>query len=276
MLLSRDDIHLSFDEAAGRRAPIVLVHGWCCDHEFFTPQVAYFANLGHHVVAVDLRGHGRSDKPVQAYTMPGFADDIAWLCGELKLPGAIVVGHSMGGIVAFDLAVRYPQLVAAVAMIDAAIVVPETARPGIAGMIESLRGPSYRTALTDYVSKALILPTDDQSRSHWILDRMSGTPQYVMVSAFEGLRDYDPDIGGRRLGVPALYIAADEAVARTDMSRMQELVPNLAHGRTVGSGHFCQLEVPDQVNAMLSRFIDMARPDGRGPGNEHRNAHRSA
>lgn len=264
MILARDGIQLAFDSAPGRKTPIIFVHGWCCDHEFFAPQFAQFAELGHHVVAVDLRGHGGSDKPVQAYRMPGFADDLAWLCGELKLPPAILVGHSMGGIVAFDFAVRYPQLATAVAMLDAAIVVPDTARPGIAGMIESLRGPYYRTALTDYVSRALILPTDEKSRSQWILDRMSRAPQHVMVSAFEGLRDYDPDIGGRRLAVPGLYIAADEAIARTDMARLRELAPDLTYGRTVGSGHFCQLEVPDQINAMLNRFIDLMRPDGLG------------
>ncbi|OEO31058.1 hypothetical protein VW23_018395 [Devosia insulae DS-56] len=261
-LLSRDGVRLAFERVDGQKAPVIFVHGWCCDHEFFAPQLAYFADRGHQVLALDLRGHGRSDKPVQPYTMPSFADDIAWLCGELKLPPAILVGHSMGGIVAFDLAVRYPELVAAVAMLDAAIVVPDAAWPGIAGMIASLRAPTYRAALIDYVARALILPSDDKTRAHWILERMSSAPQHVMVSAFEGLRDYDPDIGGRRLDVPALYISADEAVARTDMARLQQLVPTLAHGRTVGSGHFCQLEVPDQVNAMLNRFIDLTRPDG--------------
>ena len=53
-------------------------------------------------------------------------------------------------------------------------------------------------------------------------------------------------------------IVADEPSARTDMARLQKLIPDLHIGRTVGSGHFCQLEVPDQVNAMLSRFIATA------------------
>lgn len=258
MLLSNDGVPLAFDDVPGARMPLLLVHGWCCDREFFAPQLAYFRALGHRVIAVDLRGHGRSGKPEQAYSMPGFADDLAWLLGELDLVEAIVIGHSMGGIVAYDLAVRFPRLVRAVAMIDAAIVVPEAARPGIAGMIAALRGPDYRSALTDYVSKALLLPTDDISRARWILQRMAGAPQHVMVSAFEGLRDYDPEIGGRRLGVPGLYISADQAVARTDMARLGALAPQLAYGRTVGSGHFCQLEVPDQVNAMLHRFIDLS------------------
>ena len=57
--------------------------------------------------------------------MRGFADDVAWLCGELSFSKCAVIGHSMGGIIAFDLAVRHPELVAAVVMIDAAVVAKE-------------------------------------------------------------------------------------------------------------------------------------------------------
>jgi len=253
--LSNDGVALAFDRLAGDKTTIVMIHGWCCDHEYLAPQSCYFVQRNHPIVAVDLRGHGQSDKPVQAYTISGFADDIAWLCGELQLSKAIIIGHSMGGIVAFDFAVRYPALAAAIVMIDSAVIVPQGARLRLPGLIESLQRSDYRTALSDYISSALLLPTDDKARSQWILDRMTSAPQHVMV---EGLRDYDPDELGLRLAVPSLYIAADEPVARCDMSRLQELAPHLMHGRTVGSGHFCQLEVADQVNAMIERFMALS------------------
>lgn len=62
------------------------------------------------------------------------------------------------------------------------------------------------------------------------------------------------------LVAPALYIAADELQPRADMARVHELCPQLLDGKTVGSGHFCQLEVPEQVNAMISRFLAVALP----------------
>ena len=66
------------------------------------PQFDYFGRT-HRVVAVDLRGHGASDKPMQEYTVAGFADDLAWLCDQLGVVKPVVVGHSMGGNVAFEL-----------------------------------------------------------------------------------------------------------------------------------------------------------------------------
>jgi pimeloyl-ACP methyl ester carboxylesterase len=58
-------------------------------------QFDYFGRT-HRVVAVDLRGHGASDKPMREYTVAGFADDLAWLCDQLGVVKPVVVGHSMG------------------------------------------------------------------------------------------------------------------------------------------------------------------------------------
>ena len=256
--LRRDGVDLFYEEAGGDGAPVLLVHGWCCDHAYFAPQFEHFANRGHRVVSVDLRGHGRSDKPRQSYTMQVFADDLAWVCGRLELAKPVVVGHSMGGIVAFDLAARYPDLPSGVVMLDAAVVLPSAARAAIPTLLEQLRGPGYREALRDYAANSLFIPTDDRERMERILEGMSSAPQHVVVSAFEGLRDYDPTEASGGLAVPAVYIAADEARPRSDMARFHELAPRILYGKTVGSGHFCQLEVPEQVNAMIERFVFVA------------------
>jgi pimeloyl-ACP methyl ester carboxylesterase len=255
--LERDGVALSYEEVGEGSPPVLLVHGWCCDHSYFAPQVAHFAERGHRVVAVDLRGHGQSDKPHQRYTMQVFADDLAWTCERLGLAKSVVVGHSMGGIVAFDLAARYPDLLSTVVMLDAAVVLPSGTRSVISRFLEELRGPEYREALRRYVADSLFIPTDDQQRKERILESMAAAPQHVMVSAFEGLRDYDPTEAGGGPAVPGLYIAADELQPRSDMTRFHEMFPEVLYGKTVGSGHFCQLEVPAQINAMIERFLEI-------------------
>jgi pimeloyl-ACP methyl ester carboxylesterase len=159
-----DGVPLSYEEAG--EPPVLLVHGWCCDHTYFAPQFEHFVKKGRRVVAVDLRGHGRIDKPHQPYTMQVFADDIARMCERLGLEKPVVVGHSMGGIVAFDLAARYPNLTSAVVMLDAAVVLPSGVRAAIPSFLEELRGPGYRDLLAGtWLIPSSSPPTIDSARS---------------------------------------------------------------------------------------------------------------
>ena len=255
----RDGVALHYQEAGTGDPPLVLLHGWCCDHTYLAPQIEHLQR-GHRVVALDLRGHGQSDKPQQLYTIEGFADDVAWLCSQLALAKPVVVGHSMGGIVALDLAARYPDLPAAIAMLDAATVPPPTTGDAIQRLLAALRGPAYREAQRQYVARVLFIPTDDAVRRERILDAMSAAPQQVMASAMESVLHYDSVSAARACRVPALYICANDTRPRSDLARFRELCPQLMVGQTVGSGHFCQLEVPEQVNAMLDRFLAISLP----------------
>ena len=255
--LHRDAIALYVERRAGRAPPVVLIHGWCCDHRHLAPLAEHFSSQGHAVVSLDLRGHGRSDKPRQAYPIGIFADDVAWCCRELQLHRPVLIGHSMGGIVAYEVAARAPQLPGAIVMLDAAVVMPAAVHEAVPHVLGLLSGPDYAAHLRDFVAKALFLPSDDVARKANILDAMAAAPQHVMVAAYAGLGEYDAQAAGR-VGVPALYIAADEPSPRCDMVRLRELLPQLQLGQTVGSGHFCQLEVPEQVQPMIDRFLAIA------------------
>jgi pimeloyl-ACP methyl ester carboxylesterase len=124
---------------------VVLLHAWSCDRSFLAPQTEHFRRA-HRVVAVDLRGHGQSDKPEQAYTMAALADDVAWLCRQLGVERPIVVGHSMGGNVAFELAARHPALPAAVVAVDSPIVPPAGVCAALSGLVGGLRSDGFRDA----------------------------------------------------------------------------------------------------------------------------------
>ena len=137
----------------------------------------------------------RATRPDGAYSMQVLADDVAWLCGELGVKRPVVIGHSMGGIVAFDLAVRYPELVAGVAMIDLAVFRPEASRAALPAFLERLKGPDSVAALQDYVGRFLILPTDDAERRARILAAMPLTPRHAMVGRAAGHVRLGPDRG---------------------------------------------------------------------------------
>ena len=255
--VTRDGVKLFYEEAGVGEPPILLVHGWTCDHTFFEPQFGHFST-DHRVVAVDLRGHGQSDKPEQDYTPGAFADDLAWLCGELGLRKPVVIGHSMGGVIALELAARHPELPAAVVLLEAPIVVPPDRRALAEQLTPALRSPGYREVQRGFVEGALFAPTDNPLRKARIVEAMCTAPQHVLASAYEQMFTWDGAAAAQACRVPVLNLST----ARTpnDNARLTELCPQVVHGQTVGTGHFHQLEAPDQVNAMIDRFLTVGVP----------------
>lgn len=252
--LVRDGVRLWYSEAGTGEPPLVFAHGWCCDHTYFEPQFEHF-KAGHRVVAVDLRGHGQSDKPQQDYTISGFADDLVWIARQLDLREVVLVGHSLGGIVALQAAADHPELVAAVVLLDPSPVVrppglDELARP----FIEALHGPYYADAARQHVEEVLFAATDDPQVRARVVAEMCATPQHVMASVMEQIFAWGGEAVAAACQVPVLNISAASPI--NDVARFKELCPQLVTGQTVGAGHFVQLLVPEQVNSMIERFLE--------------------
>jgi pimeloyl-ACP methyl ester carboxylesterase len=252
--LERDGAKLFYEDAGrdGDLAPLLLVHGWSCYHGHFTPQVSHFADQ-RRVVSVDLRGHGQSDR-VGPFTIEGFAEDLAWMSEALELRRPVVVGHSMGGAIAVQLAASRPDLVRAAVALDSPFVEGGSMRPMLEDFIAMLRGPDFHTALKGMIDTSMFGPHDDPALAAEIAAVMSGASQDVAAGAFESLASWDGEGALRSCTVPVLTVAASPG-GWTDSSRLIGDCPHLTTGVTVGAGHFIQLFAPSQVNGMLDRFL---------------------
>jgi pimeloyl-ACP methyl ester carboxylesterase len=258
--LERDGVGLWYEQAGAGDRALVFVHGWMCDSTHFAPQMAHFAGLGRSI-AVDLRGHGRSDKPHQDYTPEAFADDLAWLCQQLNLHRPVFVGHSMGGVVAYALAARNPELCRAVVAFDAPLCLTAGHHAALSRAVERFHGPDYHERVRRFLDN-MFLADADHLRKERIIEGILAGPEHVGLSAFDcmlaspfALADSAPHIG-----VPMLAIASSGGHMAT-LERLKELSPQLATGQVVGAGHFLQLEVPEQVNPMLERFLTLTDAD---------------
>jgi pimeloyl-ACP methyl ester carboxylesterase len=256
--LTHDDGTVLWHDDQGSGDPaLVFVHGFGCDHTNFEFQVRHFSPT-RRVVSVDLRGHGRSEGPVQEYTIDGFADDVAWLCDALGLVKPIVAGHSMGGMVAATVAERHPHLLSGVVILDAAVVPRPELIPPLVGWADSLRSPTtFRTDLRS-ASDGFFSPFDDPDMKRRIQDGVYA-PHHVMLSSAEAMtaflqRALSTDVPAGWT-MPAANIAGP--LQMNDMDRFTKLCPQLISAQVLGAGHWYMLEVPDQLNAMLERFISI-------------------
>ena len=250
-----DGVRLAYHQMGEGDPPIVFIHGGFGNRTGFTLQEEYFSP-NHRCLAIDLRGHGDSDKPDEQYTMDKYADEVAEWLRHLGIRRPILVGHSMGGQVVISVAARHPELVSAIASLDSPSNIPGWHRRyhGPFDHLMTRDGP-FREALLTFLGTAY-LPTDDPSRLREMPEWLAEVPGHVIVNGWQGMSAFDPTPVLRQVKCPYLYI--DCGQPGLDFDRLRELCPQVVIGKTVGAGHQATKDVPDQINAMLRRFIEHA------------------
>ena len=250
------DLRLHYEREGEGSPPLVFVHGWCCDHTFFAPQLAHF-RATHDVVTLDLRGCGASGVPDSGYDIPALAEDVAALCAALELERPVIVGHSLGGMIGLELAARHPSLPAAVVAVDPGPIDPlPEALQRFETLLAELEGPSSDAARRAYV-EGLFLPSDDGERQRRIVETMCAGPAAVATAVLRGVIEWD-GVEALQLCTSPLLVLRSQTGGSNDPARLLALKPDVQIGVTVGAGHFHQLEVPEQVTAMIERFLRVA------------------
>jgi pimeloyl-ACP methyl ester carboxylesterase len=245
------ELRLYYERAGSGDPEFLFVPGWCCDNTAFRPQFEHFVRE-HAVTALDLRGVGRSDRPSDGYSISGLADDVAAFCGAVGIGKPIIVGHSLGGMIAVELGARYPALPSALVLVDPGPIDPEPETVEFfSGFAKQLEGPDGEETRRAYVGD---MGARDEELARWIVEHMCAVEQPIAAAVIRGVSEWNGRDPLSRCKLPVLLLRT-EIGADSDVLRLLEIKPDLEVGITVGAGHFHQLEVPEQVNAMIERFL---------------------
>lgn len=255
-IVNRRGAAMFYEDAGSGYPPLVLVHGVGI-HEHFTPQLKHFS-ARHRVIAPDLPGYGNSAAPDRDYTITAFADDIAWLCGELQLKHPVIAGHSMAGAIAVEVAATHPELPSAIVLLDPIPIAPVPEfRERMSPFVQALHGPGFREAIRSFAESRMFRPTDDPDLRAKIIDEMCAAPQQVLAATLTSALTWNGEQAASQVQVPVLLIQAGDGMP-ADMARTRKIIPQLELGRTVGTGHFAHLMAPGQINTMIERFLTVS------------------
>lgn len=244
-------------EIYGAGEPVLFLHGLGSSTEDWEFQRDVFA-ANYQVVLVDVRGHGRSQKPPGPYNVPLMMQDIIALIKALDLGVVNVVGLSMGGMIGLQLALDAPYLVKRLVVINAvADLVPKSLREHfmVWQRLTIVRLFNMR-GMGKFLAKKLF-PLASQARARPIfVERWAKNDKAAYIAAFKGLVGWSVLDRLANIKCPVLFLAAEfdysdvvgkeTAVSRIPNATLQ-IIPNSRHASTV--------DAPDVVNEAMLTFL---------------------
>jgi pimeloyl-ACP methyl ester carboxylesterase len=247
-----DDARIHYKSYGKGSDALVLVHGWTCNMSHWRDQIPDLSKR-NRVIALDLPGHGESDKPQIAYTMDLFANAIDAVMRDAKAERAVIVGHSMGTPVARQFYRKYPQKTLAIVIVDGGLR-PFGTKEMREGFVSMFRSPNYKQAGEQMFAQMMgKLPAAEQER---VKTSFANTPQYVLVSAMEDMNKetlYGPD----KINVPVFAVMAKAPFWPADTEQfLRGLAPDLEVQWWEGVGHFLMMEKPKQFNDAVIAFLN--------------------
>lgn len=249
---SADGVPIRY-EVAGQGSPaVVFVHCWTCDRHFWDHAASRLAR-DHRVVTLDLAGHGDSGRDRKAWTMEAFGEDVKAVVESLGLERVILVGHSMGGPVILEAALRLPGKVVGLVPVDTLQNVEDKATPdGIAGFLAPWRA-DYKTSAETFIRKVMFVPGTDPALIERIVRQAASASPEAAVAWLEATWRHDGASAFEKISVPIRAINADKFP--TDREANRRHAPQFDALILRGLGHYLMLEDPARFDALLVRVV---------------------
>jgi pimeloyl-ACP methyl ester carboxylesterase len=247
--------------------PLVLIHGWGCSVYVFRRNMPALADGGFRVIAVDLKGHGLSDKPVASdeYTIDSLVEHLLDILDALRLERPALAGHSLGGSLIYHFASRYPERARCLGLLSPVGLNGVPLMWLYRGLTPKLLTPILRQ-IRPRVIVRLALRRVYGRRTHFTPRDVeeflapSQFPEYALAMR-ELLHSYDWTAAKHRrltpVDVPAigLWGALDHMMPDDGMGIYAPLLPQIVLRVIPGAGHIIAEETPEEVNAALLALV---------------------
>ncbi|PYP17665.1 MAG: hypothetical protein DMD52_04680 [Gemmatimonadetes bacterium] len=258
---------------AGTGTPVIFIHGLGASMYAWRKTLAPVMAAGFRVVALDLLGFGSSDKPAHGYTNAAYAHLVVALMDSLDLPDAVLVGHSMGGEIAAEVAIAFPARVRGLVLIGAAglgtrePVLFRVARwRGVGPLMLAFRGRGLvaRLLRSTYADPGKVTESD-------VDQYYAPAAEAEYGRALRGvLREFNfGGLEGRLEAIRAptlvLWGEADRWIPIALGRALAAQLNRSAFLSVPHAGHSVQEEAPDEVNRLLIKFLKEGLP--RVPAN---------
>jgi pimeloyl-ACP methyl ester carboxylesterase len=253
-----DGVGIAYADSGDEGPAVACIHGLGGSMRAWEPQIDAVAAAGYRAIAHDARGAGRSDVPDGPYSVEGWAADAVALVDALNVERAVLVGHSVGTMVAEHAALALGDRCLGLVLIGGALAWPEESRPVFeqraelarAGRLDEVAAAVAQTGLSERC-RASRPDLEDAFRAMIEANDPDGYAESALATS-RG-RMIDPG----RLECPALAVAGglDQVTPPAAAEAIAAAIPNGRSETIPGAAHWCQVEDPEAVSAALLAFL---------------------
>ena len=253
-----NDINMYY-EITGEGYPIVLIHGLSASHDIWLSQQTVFSRQ-YKVITMDLRGHGQSDKPEMDYSIELFSNDVIALMNYLGIKQAIIIGVSMGGMVAQRIAIDHSNYIKKLILVDTMSHMDNCLRMKLEnGAILADRfgmEVQARNGLPWAFSTSFINEHFDEIVN--IINDVSGLPPGPYVQSVKACIGHDVRDQLGKIHAQTLVIVGEEDILtpRYFSEVLYENIPDCRMSVIKGSGHVTPMEQADGFDELVMDFLD--------------------
>jgi pimeloyl-ACP methyl ester carboxylesterase len=258
--------------AAGTRGagnPVVLIHGFPTSSHLWNDVVPLMP-AGHRIVVLDLLGYGRSDRPLgRPVDIPAHAARTIALMDELRIDRACVVGHGMGGGIAQWIALKNPERISHLALIDSvSLAQGNSVHEGVTRAAMPLMRPLPHSTLLSLVKRDLLHGYQDPIRALrsielYLRPFIGGEGRDALLAHFRGGRTPSGEVQLRDIRAPTAIVWGenDRAVSLAVGSRLRDTIPGSQLDVLGSARHFTPEESPRDIADAIQRLLACATPD---------------
>jgi len=245
---------------SGRGDPVVLIHGMGSDHTVWEGLVPLLRK-DYKTIAVDLRGHGHSSKTPGPYTIELFAEDISLFLKSLNIEQAHFMGHSMGGLVLQELAVKNPERFKSLTLISSFTYIDPPLKDVLINLKNIITEEGYKSFFDACLNLANTPEFIKENRELFSKIRDENTIICSISSIIDTINaclDVNLADSIKNIRTPTLVIAGDEDVFTPIYHGMKirESIPNSKMEIIEGGGHNLLVEKPVETYSVIKRFLD--------------------
>ena len=239
----------------GSQPPVILLHGLTANGACWTA-LAHAIEADYDVIMPDARGHGESSVPDYGYRYDDHAKDVVGLIEALRLAPAVLIGHSMGGMVAAVVASRNPQLLRGLILADPTFLSPKVQREVRDSDVADQHRRYLKMSLDEVVAEARIRHPE---RSLETIELLARARLQTSLAAFDVLTPPNPDYRQlvSAIQVPSLLVIGGPAgVVSPDVAAdLQRLNPRLQVEQIPESGHGLHYDLPERFALVVKAFL---------------------